>query len=155
MPAGVGAKGKISSSDVIPASVDHASLSYRGIEKKKRCMMATGVMVFRVTGLPDNQPNDELAARLKSFTLENLREEERPGILPRIDLVPSCHEHDHGKTALMDFVAGVPQFLSLLIENPLGSYQMEMDDTVINFDRHFHGFTQLYATEPGQTVSAE
>jgi hypothetical protein len=42
-----------------------------------------------------------------------------------------------------------------LIKNPLGDWPVEMDDTDINFDRHFFGFTQLYATEPGKEVVAE
>jgi protein SERAC1 len=117
--------------------------------------MATGAIVFRVTGLPSHQTDDELTARLKSFITENLQEEERLGIYPKIGLVPSCHEHGHGPTALVDFVAGIPCFLSHLIENPLGDWPMEMDDHDINFDRHFHGFTQLYATEPGAAVTAD
>jgi protein SERAC1 len=117
--------------------------------------MAASATVFRVTGLPTNQTDDELTARLKSFIDENLQEKERSGCPPSVDLVPSCPEYNHGPTALVEFVDGVPQFLSHLIKNPLGDWQMEMDDNDVNFDRHFHGFTQLYASEPVEAVTAE
>jgi hypothetical protein len=32
---------------------------------------------------------------------------------------------------------------------------VEMEDTDITFDRHFFGFTQLYATPPGHAITAE
>jgi hypothetical protein len=117
--------------------------------------MATGATVFRVTGLPSDQTDDELDVRLKSSIDKNLREEERPAISSKVDLVPSCHNDGQRSIALVEFVGGVPQFLSPLMKNPLGDWPMVMDDTDINFDRHFHGFTQLYATETGEAVNAE
>jgi hypothetical protein len=49
----------------------------------------------------------------------------------------------------------VPAFLSELVANPLGDWQVEMGDTDISFDQHFFGFTQLYTPELGSSVTAE
>ena len=119
--------------------------------------MATGgkSIVFRVTGLPNDQTATQLAARLRSVIDENLREEERPRVNAKVALVPSCRIDDETSIALVEFVGDVPHFLSDLIKNPLGDWQVEMGDTDINFDRHFFGFTQLYATDPEKTVIAE
>ncbi len=56
---------------------------------------------------------------------------------------------------LVDFSGGVLKFLSELVVNPLGDWQIEMGDVDINFDCHFFGFTQLYATRPAEPVTAE
>jgi hypothetical protein len=117
--------------------------------------MATGATVFRVTGLPSDQTDEELDSSLKSFIDENLQQEERSVIFSKVDLVPSCHNDGQRSIALVEFVWGVPQFLSPLMKNPLADWPMVMGDTDINFNRHFHGFTQLYATETGEAVNAE
>ena len=70
-------------------------------------------------------------------------------------IVPSCYDCERERAALVDFRGGVPDFLSELVANPLGDWQMEMDDTDINFDCHFFGFTQLYTPAPGKPVTAE
>jgi hypothetical protein len=118
--------------------------------------MASGgkSIVFRVTGLPEDQTDDQLAARLRSVIDENLQELERLQIVAKVVLVPS-RRNDKTSIALVEFAGGTPQFLSELMKNPLGDWQVEMDDADINFDRHFFGFTQLYATEPGKAVIAE
>ena len=118
--------------------------------------MASGgkSIVFRVTGLPADQTDDQLAARLRSVIDENLQELERLQIVAKVVLVPSCR-NDKTSIALVEFAGGTPQFLSELMKNPLGDWQVEMDDADINFDRHFFGFTQLYATKPGKAVIAE
>lgn len=112
-------------------------------------------IVFRVTGLPEDQTDDQLAARLRSVIDENLQELERLQIVAKVVLVPSCRNDKETSIALVEFAGGIPQFLSELMKNPLGDWQVEMDDADINFDRHFFGFTQLYATEPGKAVIAE
>lgn len=111
--------------------------------------------VFRVTGLPSDQTDHQLAARLSSVIDEKLQEEEKPRIKVKVVLAPSCQKDDRSSIALVDFEGGIPQFLNRLNQDPLGDWQMEMGDTDINFDRHFHGFTQLYTTEPEEAVSAE
>jgi hypothetical protein len=119
--------------------------------------MASGgkSIVFRVTGLPADQTDDQLAARLRSVIDENLQEFERLQIVAKVVLVPSCRNDKETSIALVEFAGGTPQFLSELMKNPLGDWQVEMDDADINFDRHFFGFTQLYATKPGKAVIAE
>ncbi|MCJ1429383.1 hypothetical protein MMC29_007297, partial [Sticta canariensis] len=113
--------------------------------------------VFRVTGLPTTQPDnvlDTLNAAIKS----NLLEEERSGIIQVMTVVlPSCYDEnqEYERVALVEFRGGVPKFLSELTVNPLGDWQVEMDDTDISFDRHFFGFTQLYAPQTGVPISAD
>ena len=110
--------------------------------------------VFRVTGLPEDQTDEQLAARLRLVIDEKLQEHERLEIVAKVAVVPSC-QNGETSIALVEFAGGTPQFLSELVKNPLGDWQVEIDDTDINFDRHFFGFTQLYATEPGKAVIAE
>jgi hypothetical protein len=111
--------------------------------------------VFRVTGLPASQRDDELNTALKT-TIEDMQsEEEKSRLNFSIAVVPFCYDSEHERVALVEFHSGVPLFLSELVENPLGDWQVEMGDDVINFDRHFFGFTQLYASKPDTPVIAE
>ncbi|OBT66186.1 hypothetical protein VE03_05134 [Pseudogymnoascus sp. 23342-1-I1] len=110
--------------------------------------------VFRVTGLPALQPDDELKAALKAAIDDNLAEDEQLKLTPNIAIVPSCYDNDE-KVALVEFRGGVPAFLSELMANPLGDWQVEMGDTDISFDQHFFGFTQLYTPKPGSPATAD
>jgi hypothetical protein len=110
--------------------------------------------VFRVTGLPASQANDELAASLKDTIDDNLAKDERSKLTVITAIVPSCYD-DAEKVALVEFHGGVPAFLSELMANPLGDWQDEMGDVDISFDQHFFGFTQLYTPEPGSLTTAE
>ena len=112
--------------------------------------------VFRVTGLPTTQPDNELDTLLKGAIYSELLEEERSGIQISTVVLPSCNDERHERVALVDFRGGVPKFLSTLMVDPLGDWQIEMGEgTDINFDRHFFGFTQLYAPQPDVPISAE
>jgi hypothetical protein len=111
--------------------------------------------VFRVMGLATRQPDDALEASLKAVINDNLSKEERSGIEVAISVVPSCYDCDGERIALVQFRDEVPKFLSELVINPLGDWQIEMGDTDINFDCHFFGFTQLYTPTPGEPVTAE
>jgi hypothetical protein len=106
--------------------------------------------VFRVTGLPASQPDDELNEALKATIDDNLAEGEQWNAA----IVPSCYNNEE-KVALVEFYAGVPAFLSELMANPLGDWQVEMGDTDISFDQHFFGFTQLYRPKSGSPATAE
>lgn len=117
-------------------------------------MARTKGPVFRVTGLPGSQPDDELATSLKAAIDENLAEEEQTKLAASIAIVPSCYTHDE-KVALVEFHGGVPTFLSGLMDNPLEEWQLEMGDTDISFDQHFFGFTQLYTPKADSPVTAE
>lgn len=55
----------------------------------------------------------------------------------------------------VEFHCGILKFLSSLVVDPLGDWQAEIDDADISFDRHFFGFTQLYALKPDQPIAAE
>lgn len=110
--------------------------------------------VFRVTGLPALQPDDELKAALKAAIDDNLAEDEQSKPTPNIAIVPSCYDNDE-KVALVEFHGGVPTLLSELMANPLGDWQVEMGDTDISFDQHFFGFTQLYTPKLDSLATAE
>jgi hypothetical protein len=110
--------------------------------------------VFRVTGLPASQPDDELTALLKAAIDDNVTEGNRSKSTASIEIVSSCYAHDE-KVALVEFHGGAPAFLSKLTDNPLGDWQVEMGDTHISFDQHFFGFTQLYTPKADSFVTAE
>lgn len=111
--------------------------------------------LFRVTGLPTDQTDIQLLSALKNLIDQSLSEEERPQIETNVAHLPSCQNDGQMSVALVDFIGRVPHFLSDLIANPLGDWQIEMDYMDITFDCHFFGFTQLYAIKPGNTVIAE
>lgn len=111
--------------------------------------------VFRVTGLPALRPDDVLTTTLRATIEGKLSKEEKSKLKPIIAIVPSCSEPDDERVALVEFVGGVPGFLSKLVANPLEKHHEEMGDTDISFDCHFFGFTQLYKPEPGTPVTAE
>ena len=112
--------------------------------------------VFRVTGLPTTSPDNELDTLLKDAIYSELLEAERSGIEIRTVVLHYCNYEEHERVALVDFRGGVPKFLSTLMVDPLRYWQIEMvEDTDINFDRHFFGFTQLYAPQPDVPISAE
>ena len=114
--------------------------------------------VFRVTGLPTTESDNVLVTLLNTAINSNMLEEELSGVIKIITVVlPSCYDEEQGheRVALVEFRGGVPSFLSELMVNPLGDWQIEMNDTDISFDRHFFGFTQLYTPEPGAPISAE
>jgi hypothetical protein len=108
-------------------------------------------IVFRVTGLPASQPDDELKEALKAAI--DKEEDESSKVTLNAAIVPSCYNAE--KIALVEFHGGVPAFLSELMANPLGDWQVEMGDTDISFDQHFFGFTQLYSPTPGSPATAE
>lgn len=111
--------------------------------------------IFRVTGLETAQPDAALDALLKAAIHNNLLEEERSEIQVITVVLPSCYDEKRERVALVEFRGGIPKFLLELVANPLGEWQIEMDDTDINFDRHFFGFTQLFATKPDMPITAE
>ena len=81
--------------------------------------------IFRVTGLPADQPDDALKVELEAAIDSNLSKEERPKIQVMMDVVPSCYDNEREKAALLEFQGGFPDFLSELKANPLGDWQVE------------------------------
>lgn len=110
--------------------------------------------VFRVTGLPASQLDEELMQVLKDAIDKKLSAEEKSKLAFRVAIAPSCY-NDGEKIALIEFYGEVPAFLSFLVANPLEEWQIEMGDEDISFDEHFFGFTQLYAPRTGSSVTAE
>ncbi|KAF2191836.1 hypothetical protein K469DRAFT_654999 [Zopfia rhizophila CBS 207.26] len=111
--------------------------------------------VFRVTGLPASQPDNELNTALKATIDDNLLEEEKSKLQVSTVIVPSCYDNEQERVALVELHGGVPAFLSELVANPLGDWQVEMGDTDISFDQHFFGFTQLYTPKLDVPVTAD
>ncbi|GAM34007.1 hypothetical protein TCE0_014f01316, partial [Talaromyces pinophilus] len=111
--------------------------------------------VFRVTGLPRDLPDEDLQASLQRALHDTISDEERSQIKTEITIVPSCYDPDRERAALVQFRGGVPQFLSELTLNPLGDWQVEMEDSDISFDCHFFGFTQLYLPDGKEPVVAD
>ncbi|KAF2814949.1 uncharacterized protein BDZ99DRAFT_434927 [Mytilinidion resinicola] len=114
--------------------------------------------VFRVTGLPASQPDDDLAMSLKATIDDNLAEDEQSKLTFHAEIVPSCYDNKE-KVALVEFHGGVPAFLSELKDNPLRDWQVQTGDEDINFDlnfdQHFFGFTQLYTPKADSPVTAD
>ncbi|PVH94355.1 hypothetical protein DM02DRAFT_602591 [Periconia macrospinosa] len=111
--------------------------------------------VFRVSGLPASQPEERLKISITTSIEENLSQTERLNLNIRIAIVPSCYD-DEQKVALVEFCGVVPTFLSELVKDPLSDWQVELDeDTDVNYDQHFHGFTQLYAPARNAPVTAD
>ncbi|KUL81720.1 hypothetical protein ZTR_09466 [Talaromyces verruculosus] len=111
--------------------------------------------VFRVTDLSRNLPDENLQASLQKACNANFTDEERSQIKTEITIVPSCYDADRERVALVQFRGGVPRFLSELTLNPLGDWQVEMEDSDISFDCHFFGFTQLYSPDGKEPVVAD
>ncbi|KFY94703.1 hypothetical protein V498_03772 [Pseudogymnoascus sp. VKM F-4517 (FW-2822)] len=131
---------------LVKATLDDKPLNEMAARKKG--------IVFRVTGLPASQPDDELIDALKAAIDDNLAADEQSKPTVNAAIVPSCYDNDE-KAALVEFHSGVPAFLSALMANPLGDWEVEMGDTDISFDQHFFGFTQLYTPNPGSPVTAD
>ncbi|KAK2788839.1 hypothetical protein FQN53_003026 [Emmonsiellopsis sp. PD_33] len=106
--------------------------------------------VFRARGVPSDVSDSEFI----SFLERNLLEEERTIVEFSVALVPSPYG-DESQNALVEVQGVIPQFLSELNRDPLRELQLNMDGGDINIDRHFHGFTQLYTTQPEYGVSAD
>ncbi|KAJ5963046.1 hypothetical protein N7501_007987 [Penicillium viridicatum] len=111
--------------------------------------------VFRVTGLSRKLLDEDLKTALHEALNNNFADDERSHIKAEIMIVPSCYESDTERAALVQFHGGVPQFLRELRVDPLGDWQIEMGDDDVNFDCHFFGFTQLYASDENQPVVAD
>jgi protein SERAC1 len=110
--------------------------------------------VFRVRGLPAGDL-DKAEHSLMTTIDEHLSDRDRQTIEPQVTVVPSCDDEET-LDALVHFSGGIPDFLSELTANPLGDSQVEMNDADdISFDRHFHGFTQLYNTKAESAITAE
>ncbi|KAI9688231.1 MAG: hypothetical protein M1822_001737 [Bathelium mastoideum] len=110
--------------------------------------------VYRVTGLLASQPDDELLATLEA-TINRLSVGQESSIQVHTTIVPSCYNSREERVALVEFQGGVPSFLSKLEKDPLEDVQIDNGDTDINFDRHFHRFTQLYTPQSDAQVTAD
>ncbi len=112
------------------------------------------VTVVRVTGIPPSN-HAEASSVLRKVIDEQLQTSGQQYPSYRVTIVPACGYRDQSLVGLVDFEYGLPNFLSYLRANPLGAWGVLIDEDDISFDRHFHGFTQLYNTHETQPVTAE
>lgn len=105
--------------------------------------------VFRVTGIPLDKSEVALTQEVRDLLTEDEQQYE-----VTVAYIPTCDGSPY-LSALVQFKGGKPEFLSQLQDDPLGDWQVVLGGEDINFDRHFHGFTQLYPTTPGSPVTAE
>ncbi|KFZ18845.1 hypothetical protein V501_00985 [Pseudogymnoascus sp. VKM F-4519 (FW-2642)] len=117
-------------------------------------MATRKALFFASPAFPASQPDDDLNEALKAAIDDNLAEDEKSKLTVKAAIMPSCYDNDE-KVALVEFHGGVPAFLSELMANPLGDWQVEMGDTDISFDQHFFGFTQLYTPKLGSPATAD
>lgn len=108
--------------------------------------------IYRVTGLPIGQQNKTISL-LKEALSEHASKSELER-LGDISVVPSCDD-EQTSVALLEWKGDTPNFLSSLDKDLLGSWEIEVGDDDISFDRHFFGFTQMYSTSPEKSISAE
>lgn len=80
--------------------------------------------------------------------------EEQDTFDPKICMIPTCGDGDGRLTALLT-TDRAPHFLYYLDYNPQGDYQLDTDGGQLIFDRHFFGFTQLYAPTQSEPINAE
>lgn len=71
------------------------------------------------TGLPAEQPDEELIIALRTSINDNLSDKEKLLIALTIIIIPSCYS-DLESVALIELYGWVPGFLSDLLANPLG-----------------------------------
>lgn len=108
--------------------------------------------IFRITGLPIG-PEDETLSSVKEALRQHASSSELQR-LGKITVAPSCYD-DQTSVALLEWKGETPNFLSSLTTSPLSSWEIELDNEDISFDRHFFGFTQLYNTAHEQPINAE
>lgn len=118
----------------------------------------TKPVFYRVSGLGQGTSEKDVSKIIKQYQRKG---EER---LPtEIEVLPACSDSnkDPSMISIVKFLADEqPAFLTGLDRNPLEDltvlYKEENGvQRQITFDRHFHGFTQLYNTKDDQQISAE
>ena len=115
-------------------------------------MSAIKSTIFRVTGLP-NGPEERIISSLKEALHQHASASELQR-LGKITIAASCYDA-HTSVALLEWKGDTPDFLYRLVTSPFSSWEVELDDADISFDRHFLGFTQLYNTIPERPIHAE
>ncbi|KAF2010868.1 hypothetical protein BU24DRAFT_496047 [Aaosphaeria arxii CBS 175.79] len=102
--------------------------------------------VFRVSGLPAQQPDDELKAMLTTEINKRLTEHERSTADVEVAIVPACSDQRR-KVALVEFGGDWPHFLRELLDGTKDVWPLKVTPKrYYNFDCEFSGFTQLYKT---------
>jgi hypothetical protein len=110
---------------------------------------------YRASGFERGTTKKEVWGIIRRY----LRNEEEDDA-PEITVLPTC-DRDDSSIAIIKFAQHRrPAFLAEVDEKPSGEKVIttkDDDGTIrhIMFDRHFHGFTQLYPTPPNTKIRAE
>jgi len=144
-------------SALLPSRCHHTYSQIQGNTSRPRGISTIGKgSYYRASGFPkDTRPKDVF-----EVIQQQLLDHERQ-IHPEISVVPGCdHSSSSSTVAILKFTAQRPQFLLTLDEKPLSDVHIQFDSAQsrrghITFDRHFHGFTQLYPTEEKHAITAE
>jgi hypothetical protein len=113
--------------------------------------------VFRITGLPHFQPDENPNQKLENIIFGFLSEKEKESLSFKIlEVVSDCYDkEDRKKIALVEFYGQTPAFLQALKENPLEECSEVLHNIHITFDCRFWGFTQLYTPTVDTGITAE
>jgi hypothetical protein len=130
-----------------------------GLRKYTAAAM-TKPIYFRVSGL-----SPDTAADIESYLtgqLQHRLSDSEKSLEYTIHKVQACYstKDSPSSVAIIRFGKGTPEFLVPLMLEPLD--EITIEDTSregrksrFTIDRHFHGFTQLYETDPKHEVTAE
>ena len=125
-----------------------AASSHRHLNKQKRGKLIT----VRVQGLAPGDYEDKASELCDLFLDEQMQGDE----LPVITILPACDPRERRLTALLDYKRGrLPGFLEGLSKDRYKRETYNLNGQRLNFDVHFHGFTQICGTSPPSSAVAE
>lgn len=111
-------------------------------------------IVFRVIDLAITQSDDKLNITLK-IVIDNLSKEKQSKLYINATIVFFCYDNEQENVALVKFHDEVFTFLFELTINSLKNWQIEINNTNINFDCHFFEFIQLYTSKSNASIIAK
>lgn len=105
---------------------------------------------YRIRGLDRDFDVD----KARNCIISMLSSEEQHKFDPQIILVPTCDDGYTSQTILLNSNFP-PEFLISLEEDICSSHCINTSGGRLHFDRHFRGFTQMYANPPDKVIIAE
>ena len=110
------------------------------------------LITVRVQGLAPGDYEDKASELCNLFLNEQTQGDE----LPVITILPACDPRERRLTALLDYGTGrLPRFLERLGRDRYKRETYNLNGQRLNFDVHFHGFTQICGTLPPSSAVAE
>lgn len=112
-------------------------------------------IVFRVIDFSTSRSNDEFNTTLKIVINNNLLKEKLSKLHINAIIVSFCYKNEQKKVALMKFHDEMFAYLLKLTINSLKNWQIEWNDTKINFNCHFFEFIQFYSSKRDALIVAK